>query len=243
VLVQLARAAELLDPAGVHHHQPVGHGQGLLLVVSDVDEGDTDLALNAFQLELHGLAQLEVEGAEGLVQEQGPWPVDQGPSQGDPLLLAAGQLEGLALLPALQLDQSQRVRHPPPDLAPLDLLAAKPEGHVLEDVHVGEQRVLLEDHVDVALERWDADHVAAVEEDLAAGRLLEAGDHPQGGGLAAARGAEHREELTLGDAEVHLLDGLDVVAAAGELLLHADQLDRGQAVAVQVDRADAVLDP
>jgi hypothetical protein len=123
VLVQLARSAELLDPAGVHHHQPVGHGQGLLLVVGHVHKGDTDLALDAFQLQLHGLAQLQVEGAERLVQQQGPWPVDQGPGQGDPLLLAARQLARLAPLPALQLDQGQRLGHPAFDLALVDPLA------------------------------------------------------------------------------------------------------------------------
>jgi hypothetical protein len=108
---------------------------------------------------------------------------------------------------------------------------------------VGEQRVLLEDHVDVAPVGRDPDHVAAVEQDLAAGRLLEAGDHPQGGGLAAARGPEQGEELALGDAQVDAVDGLDLVAAAGELLVHADQLDRGQLVPVEVDRAGARLDP
>src|SRR4029453_16341329 len=46
VLVQLAGAAELLDPAGVHHHQPVGHGQGLLLVVGDVHEGNPHFPLD-----------------------------------------------------------------------------------------------------------------------------------------------------------------------------------------------------
>ena len=50
------------------------------------------LALDALQLELHGLAQLEVEGGERLVEEQGGGPVDQRPGQRDPLLLAAGEL-------------------------------------------------------------------------------------------------------------------------------------------------------
>jgi hypothetical protein len=211
--------------------------------VGDVHEGNPHLTLDPFQLQLHGLAQLEVEGAQRLVQQQGPWPVDQGPGQGDPLLLAARQLAGLALLAALQLDQGQGLGHPAPDLALVDPLAAQAEGHVLEDVHVGEQRVLLEDHVDVAPEGGDPDHVAAVEQDLAGGRFLEAGDHPQGGRLAAARGAQHGEELALGDAQVHLLHGPDVVAAAGEFLLHPDQLDRGQAVLLGNGRPGAHLDP
>jgi hypothetical protein len=141
------------------------------------------------------------------------------------------------------LDQGQGLGDPPPDLVLVDLLAAQAEGDVLEDVHVGEERVLLEDHVDVAPERRDADHVTAVEEDLAGGRLLEAGDHPQGGRLAAARGAQQREELALGDPQVDALDRPDVVAAGGELLLDPDQLDRVQAVLFGNGRPGARLDP
>jgi hypothetical protein len=89
----------------------------------------------------------------------------------------------------------------------------------------------------------DADHVAAVEQDLAAGRLLEAGDHPQGGGLAAAGRPQQREELALGDPEVDVLDGPDVVAAGGELLLHRHQLDRGQAVLLGDGLPGTRLDP
>ena len=49
-----------------------------------------------------------------------------------------------------------------------------------------EQRVVLEDRVDVAVEGRVRRDVAAAEEDPARGRGLEAGDHPQHGGLAGA---------------------------------------------------------
>jgi hypothetical protein len=42
---------------------------------------------------------------------------------------------------------------------------------------------------------------------FAACRLLEPGDHAQGGRLAAARRPEHREELALGDVEVDIAHG------------------------------------
>ncbi len=62
-----------------------------------VDEGDADLALDALELELHHVAQLEVEGAERFVEQQRTRVVDQRPGQRDALLLAAGQLGRLAL--------------------------------------------------------------------------------------------------------------------------------------------------
>ena len=53
VLVELGRRAHLLDHAGVHHRDRVGHRHGLLLVVGDVDEGEPDLGLDPLELDLH----------------------------------------------------------------------------------------------------------------------------------------------------------------------------------------------
>ena len=55
--------------------------------------------LDPLELDLHLPAQLEVEGAERLVEQQHVRAVDQGPRERDALLLAAGELVRLALLP------------------------------------------------------------------------------------------------------------------------------------------------
>ena len=154
LLVELARRAELLDPAAVHDHDPVGHGHGLFLVVRDVDEGDADLVLDALQLELHLLAQLEVERAERLVEEQHPRTVDERARERDPLLLAARELARLALLEPAEPDELERLAtRASAARRPRTLLAAQPEGDVLEDREVREERVRLEHGVDVALVR------------------------------------------------------------------------------------------
>ena len=51
-----------------------------------------------------------------------------------------------------------------------------------------------------------------------AGRQLEAADHAQGGRLAAAGGAEHREELAAVDLEREVVDRGDVMEAFGDSL-------------------------
>jgi hypothetical protein len=84
-----------------------------------------------------------------------------------------------------------------------------------------EERVVLEDRVDVALVRRRVGDVAPVEQDASIGRLLEAGDEAQGRRLAAARRAEQREELAAGDAEVEVIDRRHV----GEVLRQFDQLN------------------
>src|SRR5207248_9400067 len=96
-LIHVGRSAHLLDAALVEHGQPIAHGERLLLVVGYVDEGDADLLLDRLELDLHLLAQLEVERTEWLVQEQDPRAVDERPGQRDPLPLAAGELRGLSV--------------------------------------------------------------------------------------------------------------------------------------------------
>ena len=87
-----------------------------------------------------------------------------------------------------------------------------------------EQRVVLEDGVDVALERRALGDVDAVEEHLAGGGQLEAGDHPQDGGLARAGRPEQGEELAVRDVEVDPVDGPDIA----EGLDQAAQAHRGR---------------
>ena len=55
-----------------------------------VDERDADLALDAEQLQLHLLAELQVERAERLIEQEYLWLVDDRPGQRDALALTTG---------------------------------------------------------------------------------------------------------------------------------------------------------
>ena len=56
--------------------------------------------LDALELELELAAQAQVQRAERLVEQQGPRAVDERARERDALLLAAGELRGLAPLEA-----------------------------------------------------------------------------------------------------------------------------------------------
>ena len=129
-LVELLRRAELLDLPAAHDGDPVAHRQRLLLVVGDVDERDPDLDLDPLQLDLERLAELQVERAERLVEEEHVGPVDEGPGERDALLLAARQLVRLALVVAGEVDEVERLADAPLRLGLLDALPAEPEGDV-----------------------------------------------------------------------------------------------------------------
>ena len=80
-----------------------------------------------------------------------------------------------------------------------------------------EQRVVLEDRVDVARVGRAGGDVGAGELDAARVGQLEAGDQPQRRRLARARRPEQREELSAGDVEGHRVDRDDVVESAHEV--------------------------
>ena len=95
-LVHVGRRTELLDVALVHHRDPVAHRERFLLVVRHVDERDADLALDPLELDLHLLAELQVERAERLVEQEHLGLVDDRARERDALALPARQLHRLA---------------------------------------------------------------------------------------------------------------------------------------------------
>jgi hypothetical protein len=80
-------------------------------------------------------------------------------------------------------------------------------GHVREHAHVRVQRVVLEHHGDVALGRFELVHHLVADGDLAGRDFLEAGDHAQQRGFAAARGADDHDEFM--PAPISALDAVD----------------------------------
>ena len=98
-LVHVAGLADLLDASVVEDREPVAQRQRLVLIVGDDDERDADFALDLLEFDLHLLAQLEIQCAERLVEQQHPRASDQRAGQRDALTLAARQLRGLAATP------------------------------------------------------------------------------------------------------------------------------------------------
>lgn len=69
------------------------------------------------------------------------------------------------------------------------------------------KRVVLEDHGDVAVFRFDLVDDTAADRDIAAGNGFKACDHPQQGGFAAARRADEDNEFAIGNIDIDTVDG------------------------------------
>ena len=109
--VELERRADLLDVAGVQHHDLVGHGHRLDLVVGDVDHRLAELLVQLGDLEPHGAAQRRVEVRQRLVEQEGRGLAHDGAADRDALALAAGELAGAALEVVGEVEDAGGVRH------------------------------------------------------------------------------------------------------------------------------------
>ena len=102
-IVDAFRRADLLDIALVHDDDDVGHAECFFLIVGNEDEGNAQLFFNLDELQLHTAAQLPVQGTERFVKKQYPRLIDDGPSNGYALLLAAGEVDDVGVFIASRL--------------------------------------------------------------------------------------------------------------------------------------------
>ena len=194
--------ADLLQEAVLEHRDAVTHGEGLGLVVRDVDRGDAEATLQRRDLRAGLDAELGVEVRQRLVHEEHLGLTDDGATHGDALTLATREGLRLAGQVVLEVEELGGLEHAGGALLLADAGDLEREAHVLGDRHVRVQRVVLEHHRDVAVLRRDVGDVAVADEDAAGVDLFEAGQHAQRRGLATAGGADEDEEFAVGDLEV-----------------------------------------
>ena len=88
------------------------------------------------------------------------------------------------------------------------------------------QGVVLKHRVYVSVKRRERGHVFAVQRNGARRRQIEAGDHPEKGGLARTRRTEQTKELAVHDVEVHTVHRMHRVVARSKRLANAANLNR-----------------
>ena len=115
----------------------------------------------------------------------------------------------LALQVRVETEHGGRVADPPLDLPLGRVPQPQPERQVLFHGHVRVQRVVLEDHGDVAVLRRQVVHHPLTDGDGATGDLLQAGDRPQRGRLAASGRTDEHHELALLHLKVQVVERLD----------------------------------
>jgi predicted dehydrogenase len=224
VRVQLARRVDLLQEAGAHDRDAVAERHRLDLVVGHVHRRRAEALLQARNLRAHLHAQLRIEVRQRLVHQEHGGLADDRPAHRDALALAAGKLGGPAVEVLLEVEDPRRVQDAALALLGPDVPQLEPEAHVLAHGHLRVQRVVLEDHRDVAVLGGTVVDDLAADPQRALGDVLESCGHPQGRRLPAAGRAHEDHELAVGDLQVHASDGLEAV---GIPLDHPIELDIG----------------
>ena len=137
-------------------------------------------------------ADLRVQRAERLVQQQHARLDRERAGERHALALAAGELVRVAVLVAGEPDDAEQLADLLSDLRLGQLAHGEAERDVVAHGHVLEGRVVLEHEADAPALRRDARRVLAVDLDGAAVGTLQPGDDAQQRGLAGARGTEQR---------------------------------------------------
>ena len=127
------------------------------------------------------------------------------------LALAAGELAGHAVEVVGEAHDLGEFRDAAVALGLGDLGVDETKLDVVMNAHRWVECIVLEHHGDVAVAGVNVVHAHAVNEQLARGYVLKAGDHAKRGGLAATGRADEHGEAAVVDGEVHVLDDGDLV--------------------------------
>ena len=189
------RGVDLLDDPVPHDRDAVRHGERLELVVGDDHGGLAEPGEQLLDLPPHHLALLDVEPAQGLVEQEAARVADDRTPDRRPLLLPLRELAGQAPEHGGQMEEGRDPVHPLLDLRLRYPLVVERVGEVLGDGEDRVEGVELEHHRDVALRRAKMVDPPLRDEDVALGRVLEPRDHAKGRRLPAAGGAEQAQHL------------------------------------------------
>ena len=152
-LVHLVGSIDLQHPPVGHHRDPVAECQRFLAIVGDEHRRRVAEPERLDHVGADVVAQGGIEARERLVEQDDRRVGSERPRQCDALLFATRQFMGVSLGDtgkAHEFEQLVDALRPSRSPEP-----GEPEGDVLVDAPMGEQRVILEDQADAPLLRWE----------------------------------------------------------------------------------------
>ena len=201
----LLRGADLLDITVFHDDDTIAQRHGLGLIMGNVHKRGVDVLAQLDELGAHLVTQFGVEVTQRLVHEEHLRMTNDRAADGNTLSLSTGERLGLSLQILGDAEDLRRFLDLLVDLRFGNLAQLKSERHVLIHGHVRIERVVLEDHRDVAIFRGDVVDESIADVELTLGDLFQTGDHAQSGRLAAAGGPDEYDELFVRDLKRKLL--------------------------------------
>ena len=103
--INLARRADLRDPAFLHDHDPVAQFHGFRLIVGHIDRRDAQRPQQTVEFAAQPVSKCRVERRQRLVKQQDAGPDRDRPRKRDALALTAGELIDAAVLKPADIGQ------------------------------------------------------------------------------------------------------------------------------------------
>src|SRR4029453_18058579 len=148
-LLDFGGRGELFDAAPGEERPPGGKRERLLVIVGDEDRGEAELIVDGTERSAKLPPDLGVERSERLIEQEDAGIAGECAGESDALPLPAGELTGIALAEAGEVDQIEERIGALLERAAAGSRAARhhieAEGDVLRDRHVPEQGIMLED--------------------------------------------------------------------------------------------------
>src|SRR5665811_727038 len=204
-LVDVARCADLPDVAELHEDDAIGKRQRFLLIVGDINRGQSQRVVKPAYLRAHLQPELGVEIAQRFVHEHDSRLGDDGAGDGDALLLATGKLCRVFLAMLAQMDQVQDLVNSLVTFGFWDSLHLQAKSDVAFYSQMREEGIILEDHAEPTTLGGCPHNVIAVYLYVTTVRLEESSEAIERRRLAAPGWSEQADELATSHIEGELL--------------------------------------
>ena len=206
--VDFARASDLLDTPAIHDDKAIGERHRLDLVMRDKDRSRVQPAMQLANLRAHLDAELCIEVGERFVEQKDLRFADHGAAHGDALPLSPRKRRRFPVEQRFEFQGAGDCANALHAFGGGNSRHLERIADVLRHAHMRIERIVLEHHRAAAFTRFELVDDSAVDRDLAAGNLLEPGDHPEQRGLAAAGRPENDDEFARHYVEVDAVHDL-----------------------------------
>src|SRR5271166_976584 len=199
---------------------------GLDLVMRHMDRRHPQARMEPPEFRAHLHSKLGVEIGQWFVQQKRLWMPDNCAAHRHALPLTARKLLGSAIHQRAKIENSRDFAYPLIDLGAGHPTLLEREADVLPHAHMRVERVVLEDHGDVAVARRHIVDHSPADADLALGDRLKAGNHSKQRRFAASRRADEHHKLAAVDFEADIVYRNRAVAEDLPYALECDRRHR-----------------
>ena len=209
LLVDIERCADLFYGTGVHDDKDISERHSLKLVMGNIDTGHAQLPLQVLDFNAHLATKLGIEIGKRLIEKEHFRAADNGTAHGDALTLTARKFLRTTFQKLSEFKDLSCIFYTFVDLILWHATIAQAIGHVVIDLHVRVERIVLEYHCDVPLGRSELIDHLVVDFNCAVGDRLQTRDHTQQGRLSAARRTDQHAQRTILYGNVDAFDRFD----------------------------------